>query len=177
MSVQRKPVAGLYLVGFMASGKSTIGRALAQEIGWPFIDIDTEIEAREGRPIAQIFSEQGENYFRAVETEVIRHCVAQIEAGAPAVVALGGGAFVQPANRALIETNGVSVWLDCPLAIVRQRLGDDSTRPLAANRNGLEKLFAERRSSYALAGHRIDIDTDDPSVSVKRILALLPTCL
>ena len=172
MSVQRKPLTGLYLVGFMASGKTTVGRAFARKIGWPFIDIDTEIEARERRAISEIFSERGERYFREVETEVLRHRVAQIEAGAPAVVALGGGAFVQPANRALIETSGVSVWLDCPLEMVRKRLGEDSTRPLAANRNGLEKLFAERRPSYALADHRIDVDTDDPSISVERLLAL-----
>ena len=173
MSVQRKPVPGLYLVGFMASGKTTIGRALARKIGWPFIDIDSEIEAREGRAIAQIFSEHGERHFRGIETEVIRHRIAQIEAGEPAIVALGGGAFVQPANRALIEeSGGVSVWLDCPLDLVRKRLGDDSTRPLAADRNGLETMFAKRRSSYALANHHIEVDSDDPSAAVERILAL-----
>ena len=88
MSVQRKPLAGLYLVGFMASGKTTIGRAFARKIGWPFIDIDTEIEALERCAISQIFSERGERYFREVETEVLRHRVAQIEAGAPAVVVI-----------------------------------------------------------------------------------------
>ena len=62
------------------------------------------------------------------------------------------------------------MWLDCPLEMVRKRLGEDSTRPLAANRNGLERLFAERRPSYALANHRIDVDTDDPSVSVVAVL-------
>jgi shikimate kinase len=172
MSVQRKPVSGLYLVGFMACGKTTIGRALAHELNWPFIDIDTEIEARESRAISQIFLEHGERRFREVEAEVLRHCITQIEAGAPAVVALGGGAFVEPANRALIENSGVSVWLDCPLEMVRKRLGEDSTRPLAANRNGLEKLFAERRIFYALANHRIEVETDDPSVTVERILTL-----
>jgi shikimate kinase len=163
-----KPVPGLYLVGFMASGKTTVGRALAQELGWPFIDIDTEIEAREGRAIARIFLEHGETRFREVETEVIR----QFAAGAPAVVALGGGAFVQPANRELIENSGITVWLDCPLETIRKRLGDDSTRPLAANRNGLEELFAERRPLYARANYRIDVDTDDSPEIVRRVLAL-----
>ena len=157
----------------MASGKTTIGRALARKVGWPFIDIDSEIEARESRAIAQIFSECGEQHFRGIETDVIRHRIAQIEAGEPAIVALGGGAFVQPANRALIEASGgVSIWLDCPLELIRKRLGDDSTRPLAVNRNGLEKLFAERRSSYALASHRIAVDSDDPAAAIERILAL-----
>jgi shikimate kinase len=163
-----KPISGLYLVGFMASGKTTIGRALAQELGWPFIDIDTEIEAREGRPISQIFAERGESRFREVETEVIR----QFALGSSSVVALGGGAFVQPENRKLIENSGVTVWLDCPLDTIRKRLGDDSTRPLAANRNGLEKLFADRRPLYARAQHRIDVDTDDVSEITRRILAL-----
>jgi shikimate kinase len=163
-----KPTSGLYLVGFMASGKTTIGRALAQELGWPFIDIDTEIEAREGRAISQIFAERGETLFREVEMEVIR----QFAAGSSAVVALGGGAFVQPANRELIENTGVTVWLDCPLEIICKRLGDDSTRPLAANRDGLEKLFVDRRPLYARANHRIDVDTDDVSEIIRRILAL-----
>jgi shikimate kinase len=163
-----KPVSGLYLVGFMASGKTTIGRALAQELGWPFIDIDTEIEAREGRAISQIFAERGESLFRKVETEVIR----QFVGGSSAVVALGGGAFVQPANRELIENSGVTVWLDCPLEIIRKRLGDESTRPLAVNRDGLEKLFADRRPLYARANYRIEVDTDDLSEIIRRILAL-----
>ena len=163
-----KPVPGLYLVGFMASGKTTIGRALAQELGWPFVDIDTEIEAREGRAISQIFLERGETRFREIETEVI----SQFAGGSSAVIALGGGAFVQPANRELIESNGVTVWLDCSLEVIRKRLGDDSTRPLAANRNGLEKLFADRRPLYARANYRVDVDTDDSPEIVKRILAL-----
>jgi shikimate kinase len=163
-----KPVPGLYLVGFMASGKTTVGRALAQELGWPFIDIDTEIEAREGSAISQIFLERGESRFREVETEVIR----QFSGGSSAVVALGGGAFVQPANRELIANHGVTVWLDCPLEIIRKRLGDDSTRPLAANRNGLEKLFADRRPHYARADYRIDVNTDDLPEIVRRVLAL-----
>lgn len=151
----------------MASGKTTIGRALAQELGWPFIDIDTEIEAREGRAIAQIFLD-GETRFREVETEVIR----QFANRCAAVIALGGGAFVQPANRELIESNGVTIWLDCPLETIRKRLGDDSTRPLAANRNSLERLFAERRSFYARANYRVDADTADSSEIIKRVLAL-----
>jgi len=141
MTLKLKRTPGLYLVGFMASGKTTVGRALAVRIGWPFVDIDTEIETRERRPIAQIFSTEGEPRFRQVETEVLRSQVSRIKAGCPSVIALGGGAFVQPANRELIENNGITVWLDCPIETVRRRLGGDSTRPLAANRNGLDKLF------------------------------------
>jgi shikimate kinase len=170
MTLKLKRTPGLYLVGFMASGKTTVGRALAGQIGWPFVDIDTEIETREGRPIAQIFSTEGESRFRQLETEVLRSHVSRIKAGCPSVIALGGGAFVQPANRELIENNGVTVWLDCPIETVRRRLGNDSTRPLAANRNGLDKLFDERRASYDHADYRIDVDTDDLSEIVRRVL-------
>jgi shikimate kinase len=172
MTLKLKRTPGLYLVGFMASGKTTVGRALADEIGWPFVDIDGEIEAREGKAISQIFSEHGEGTFREVETEVIRRHVIEIEAGRPSVVALGGGAFIQPKNWELIENNGVTVWLDCSIATVRRRLGDDTTRPLAANRSGLGALFEDRRTLYARADYRIEVDTGEVPEIVSRILAL-----
>jgi shikimate kinase len=172
MTLKLKRTPGLYLVGFMASGKTTIGRALADEIGWPFVDIDTEIEAREGRKIAQIFTERGELAFREVESAVIRSHVNHIESGQPRVVALGGGAFIQPRNWDLIINNGVTVWLDCPLDTVRRRLGDDNTRPLAANRNGLAQLFEDRRPLYARADYRVPVDTDHIPVIIQRILEL-----
>src|ERR1700742_1948963 len=115
MTLKLKRTPGLYLVGFMATGKTTVGRALADEIGWPFVDIDSEIEQREGKAISKIFSDHGEDAFREIETSVIRTHVKAIETGQPSVMALGGGAFVQPRNRDLLENNGVTVWLDCPL--------------------------------------------------------------
>jgi shikimate kinase len=172
MTLKLKRTPGLYLVGFMASGKTTIGRALADEIGWPFVDIDSEIEAREGKKISEIFSERGELAFREVESAVIRSHVNHIESGQPRVVALGGGAFVQPRNWDLIINNGVTVWLDCPLDTVRRRLGDDTTRPLAANRNGLAQLFEDRRPLYARADYRVPVDTDHIPAIIQRILEL-----
>jgi shikimate kinase len=172
MTLKLKRTPGLYLVGFMASGKTTVGRALADEIGWPFVDIDSEIEIREGKVISQIFVERGEDAFRELETDVIRSHVCGIEAGLPSVVALGGGAFIQPRNWELIGNNGVTVWLDCPIETVRRRLGDDTSRPLAANRNGLAQLFEDRRALYARADFRIDVDTDDVPQIIERILHL-----
>jgi shikimate kinase len=172
MTLKLKRTPGLYLVGFMASGKTTIGRALADEIGWPFVDIDTEIEAREGKKISEIFTERGELAFREVESDVIRSHVNHIESGQPRVIALGGGAFIQPRNWDLIINNGVTVWLDCPLDIVRRRLGDDTTRPLAANRNGLAQLFEDRRPLYARADFRVPVDTDHIPDIIQRILEL-----
>jgi shikimate kinase len=175
MTLKLKRTPGLYLVGFMASGKTTIGRALADQIGWPFSDMDAAIEAREGKTISQIFAERGENGFRTVETEVLTKHVRAIERGQPCVIALGGGAFVQQNNWELIENNGVTIWLDCPMETVQRRLGDDTDRPLAADRNGLGKLYADRRSLYARAEYRVDVDTDDVNELLRRILGL-PLC-
>jgi len=172
MTLKLKRTPGLYLVGFMASGKSTIGRALAANLGWPFVDIDSEIETQENRAISQIFLECGEAAFRDLETEVIRRRVLRIETGEPCIVALGGGAFVQPRNWDLIENNGVTIWLDCPFERVRERLGDDTTRPLAANRSRLAQLFEDRRPLYARADFRIEVDTDDVSEIVNRIMRI-----
>lgn len=170
MILKLKRTPAIYLVGFMASGKSTIGRALADHIGWPFVDIDVEIEAHAGKPITRIFSEAGEAGFRDIETSVIRKHVSRIEAGQPRVIALGGGAFIQERNWQMIENNGITLWLDCPLETIRRRLGDDTTRPLAADRQALGQLFADRRPIYERADYRIDVDTDHVDEIVSRIL-------
>jgi shikimate kinase len=172
MTLKLKRTPGLYLVGFMACGKTTIGCSLSEELGWYFVDIDREIENREGKAISQIFVERGEAVFRELETEMIRTRVSQVESGTPCVVALGGGAFVQPKNWDLIENNGVTVWLDCPFETIRKRLGDDTTRPLAADRNGLAQLFEDRRPLYGRADFRVEVDTDDISETVQKILRL-----
>ncbi len=172
MTLKLKRTPGLYLVGFMAAGKTTVGRALADELGWPFADIDREIEESEGKTIAQIFEERGEGVFRELETEAIRRRVKRVEAGLPCVIALGGGAFAQQRNWELIENNGVTVWLDCTIELVRTRLGDDVTRPLARSGDHLRKLFDDRRPLYARADFRIEVDCDDVTQIVARIREL-----
>lgn len=173
MTLKLKRTPGLYLVGFMACGKTTIGRAVADKLGWCFTDIDSEIEAREGKSIAEIFRAHGEAAFRDLETAAIRSHVNRVEAGNPCVVALGGGAFVQPRNWELIQNNGVAVWLDCTLDTIRNRLGEDTTRPLAVDRgSALEELYQDRRSLYAKADYRIDVDTAEIPEIVDKILRL-----
>jgi shikimate kinase len=172
MTLKLKRTPGLYLVGFMASGKTTVAKKLAEELGWCFVDLDSEIEQALGRTIAQIFLEKGESAFREIETIALRHQVTEIEAGKPCVVALGGGAFVQQNNWDLIENNGVTVWLDCPFETVLRRLGDDTTRPLATNRDKLSEIFEDRRPLYAKADFRISVETDDVSQIVGQILHL-----
>ena len=96
MILKLKRTPGIYLVGFMGSGKSTIGRLLAERIGWHFVDLDAEIEAAQSMSILEIFETRGEAEFRRFERETLRQHVRAIECGRPAVLALGGGAIVQP---------------------------------------------------------------------------------
>ena len=172
MTLKLKRAPGIYLVGFMAAGKSTIGEALAQELGWPFIDIDLEIERREQLTIAQLFRERGEAVFRDLETAMIRERVNSIRAGFPSVVALGGGAFVQPRNWELLENNGVTIWLDCPFDVVCRRLNGDVTRPLAQDMPRLAQIFEDRRPLYSRADFRLEITTEDVCGAVEQILQL-----
>lgn len=172
MTLKLKRTPGLYLVGFMASGKTTIGRLLADHLGWPLYDVDAEIEKREGVPIARLFEERGERAFRDLETEMIRKRVHLIQAGMPCVVVLGGGAFVQPRNFEILENNGVTLWLDCPLEIVRRRLGDDTSRPLARDPQLLAQLYEDRRPLYSRADFRIEIADENVESIVERVLAL-----
>jgi shikimate kinase len=172
MTLKLKRTPGLYLVGFMAAGKSTVGRALAEQLGWHFTDIDHEIERQQGATISDLFLTHGEEGFRDLETEVIRHHVDAIRAGVPGVVALGGGAFVQPRNWDLLENNGVTIWLDCPFDVVCQRLDGDQTRPLAKDGRRLARLFQDRRPLYSRADYRVEVITDDVSTIVTGILKL-----
>jgi len=156
----------IYLVGFMASGKSTIGRALAARLRWRFEDIDDLIERRERRSIAAIFAEQGETYFRQVEREILK----LLQPIRHVVVATGGGTFADPENRAAINLDGVSVWIDVPLVDLIPRIPLDGRRPLAANRAELERLFAARVEAYRLAHVRVQSGRTPVQVTVDRIL-------
>ena len=142
----------IYLVGFMAAGKTTLARALAKRLDWRAVDIDELIEQREHLSVAEVFARHGEPYFRAVERAVLsdhlqpRHLV----------VATGGGTFVDPSNRAAINSDGVSVWLDLPLDRVIGRMPTDGRRPLAADRDEFERLYHVRRAAYQQAHVRLD---------------------
>ncbi|MBV9308204.1 MAG: shikimate kinase [Acidobacteriaceae bacterium] len=172
MNLKLKRTPGLYLAGFMASGKTTAGRVLAAELGWRFADIDSEIEQGEGMSISQIFRERGESAFRDLETAIIRRYVRQVQFGNPLVIALGGGALIQPANWQILENNGITIWLDCPLERIRKRLGNDTTRPLAADPQRLAQLFEERRPLYSRAHFRVEADCDDAGEIVGKIMQL-----
>ena len=159
----------IYLVGFMASGKSTIARALAARLQWQADDIDDLIERRERRTIAEIFSKHGEAYFRSIEREILKLVLPLRHV----VVATGGGTFADPDNRAAINFDGVSVWIDLPLTDLIQRIPLDGRRPLAANRAELERLFAARSDAYRLAHVRVNASRAPIAVVVDRILDAL----
>lgn len=156
----------IFLVGFMAAGKTTVARALAARLGWQAEDVDELIEARERRTVAEIFARQGEPHFRAIEREILqlllplRHIV----------VATGGGTFVDPDNRAAMNRDGLSIWLDVPFQEVLGRLPVDGRRPLAADRTQMERLFATRQLAYAQARLRVDASGLHAEAVVERIM-------
>jgi len=156
----------IYLVGFMTAGKSTVARALAARLSWRLFDLDGEIEARERQTVADIFATRGEPYFRQVERETL----ARIVPVRHAVVATGGGTFVDPINRAAILADGCSIWLDVTFNDVVVRLPPDGRRPLAASRADMEALFHARRAAYQLAHLRIDTTTTPVPEIIEHIL-------
>ena len=172
MILQLKNTPGIYLVGFMGSGKSTVGRRLAGNLGWPFEDLDAVIEAREQTTISALFAELGEEEFRRRESEALKQVIAPVSRGLPLVLALGGGAFTSEVNRARLKGHGISIWLDCPLDRCRERVAKERHRPLARDPLAFANLYAERQPIYALSDFRIETDTDDDSETVRRILDL-----
>lgn len=162
MILKLKRTPGIYLVGFMGSGKTTVGRLLAKELGWTFCDIDDDIENEQKCTIAVIFETRGEAEFRRIETEALSRRVRLVERGRPLVVALGGGAFVEEKNYEMLENNGVTIWLDPPYGVIRRRVEGASHRPLARDARKLEELFQARRPFYERADYRVR-DADSPS--------------
>lgn len=159
------------LVGFMAAGKSRIGRLLAERLALPSVDTDVAIEEEQGCAIADIFRERGEAAFRDLEGELI----ARLVAGPPQVIALGGGAFVDERTRALLNERARTVWLDTPFELIAERVARSSHRPLARSRptSELRALWEQRRPSYAEAQIRIDTSDAKPERIVTSIVEAL----
>jgi len=162
----------LVLVGMMGVGKSTIGRKLAQLLGLPFHDADDEIEKAAQLSVSEIFERFGEAHFRDGERRVI----ARLLDSGPAVLATGGGAFVQPETRALIHRKGIAIWLDCDVATLVDRVTRKDTRPLLRGGDPKEivaRLRAEREAAYAEAPIKVMSDTGPHGEAVNRILKAL----
>ncbi len=163
----------IYLVGFMAAGKTSLARALGERLSWRVEDVDELIEARERKTVADIFAQRGEPYFRALEREIvqlllpIRHVV----------VATGGGTFVDVESRAAINRDGLSIWLDVPFEELVVRMPADGRRPLAADRDQMARLFAIRQLGYEQAHLRLDARRAPVGELVERVIEVLEeTC-
>jgi shikimate kinase len=156
----------IFLVGFMAAGKSTVARALGERLGWRVEDVDELIEARERRTVADIFARQGEPYFRGIEREILKLLLPLRHT----VIATGGGTFADPENRAAINRDGLSVWLDVPFEALLARVPADGRRPLAADRAQMERLFAARQLAYAQAHMQVRVGLASCDEIAERIL-------
>ncbi len=159
----------IYILGFMGSGKTTVGKLLAQELDWKFIDLDTVIEAGQGQSIREIFDRAGEPFFREIEQAALR----EVSKTEPAVIALGGGTFAQEPNIELIrDAGGSTVWLDCPFEELRRRCAGIDNRPLFRDPESFVRLLEQRLPYYRLAQHHVLTEGRAPREVVEQILRL-----
>ena len=169
------PRRTIVLVGLMGAGKTKIGRRLAVRLNLPFFDSDNEIEAAAGETIEEIFRNRGEAVFRDGERRVIARLLEQ----PPHVLATGGGAFMDPATRAVIARRGVSVWLRADLDVLVPRVSRRNNRPLLQRsdpRSVLAELIERRHPIYAEADIVIDSGEGSVEQTTMRVIAALANC-
>lgn len=165
----------LYLVGMMGAGKTTIGRKLANRLGYHFFDTDALIEQATGQKVNDLFAREGEAAFRQIETQVL----SQVATHTNLVVATGGGIVTQQMNWSYLH-HGVVLWLDVPLPVLISRLSNDTTRPLLKDvdlATKLKDLMAERGEQYAQADIRIEYEGRSVGKTCDRIMAALESRL
>lgn len=178
LALQYNPsMPSIFLIGFMGCGKTTVGRRLAERLGWMFVDVDSLIVEAEGRTIAEIFADGGETAFRAAESQVL----AEVVSAENTVVATGGGLFSNPDNRRLLaEAGGWSVFLDVDWPVLETRLGpQDSSRPMLGSPAEARRLFDRRLSDYSQADAIVRVnENESPDDVVEAIISLRqePAC-
>jgi shikimate kinase len=161
----------IYLTGFMGSGKSTVGRRLAERLGIPFLDLDEEIERRAGVRVREIFERYGEPAFRRMETEALRETISRPDV----VVATGGGTMMFEGNARLIRAAGLSVWLNPAFATIVGRIGalGKEDRPLFKDEVQALALYRERLPAYRRADLTLDIAPGEGPEEIAARIALL----
>ncbi|MDY6804292.1 MAG: shikimate kinase [Cyanobacteriota bacterium] len=159
----------VYLIGMMGAGKTTVGRLLAEKLGYRFFDTDEVIVKLAGKSINEIFAEEGQESFRDLESQVL----AELSAYKMLSVATGGGIVMRQMNWSYLQ-HGIVVWLDVPPTQLYDRLRDDTTRPLLKDTDPLAKLesiLEQRKAFYAGADVRIGVEPDlTPEEIVPRVL-------
>ena len=160
-------IANLALAGFMGTGKSTVGRVIADRLGMGFVDTDSEIEAAAGASIPDLFA-RGEALFRKYESVV---CL-QAALGSGQVIALGGGALLNPNTRAAFEASALIVCLDASLDDIVARVGADPHRPLFGDRAAVLDLLAARGEHYASLPHHVETTGRTPAAVAEEVIAL-----
>jgi shikimate kinase len=165
-------VRAVFLVGFMASGKTTVGEHLARRLGWDFVDLDSAIEARERQTIAEIFRDRGEGEFRVVEASTLRELTESL--ARDTVIALGGGTFASPENRELLR-HWPSIFLEAPVGELWKRSMEDVTkRPLRKDDPSAFALLHEHRLPfYREATKTIVTSGKDPASLCAEIESIL----
>ncbi len=147
----------IILTGFMGTGKTSVGQCVADLLRLPFYDVDQQIELKSGRTVAEIFQQQGEEVFRKMEIAAI----AALPVGRRMVISTGGGALLNPQNRALLDRRGPLICLTATSTTLASRLKGDRSRPLLAgniSEEKMQKLMTERQAFYALCSVRIETD-------------------
>jgi shikimate kinase len=166
----------LYLVGMMGAGKTTVGKLLAQHLGYGFVDTDDVIAQAAGRSITQLFAEEGEAAFRQLESDVL----AQVCAYTKLTIATGGGIVLQQENWSYLH-HGLVVWLDVPVELLYNRLAEDTTRPLLQDTDPkakLRSLLEQRTPLYSQADVKITVtEGETPERIAQRVIETIPSVL
>jgi shikimate kinase len=163
------PHRNIVLAGFMGTGKTTVGRLVAERLGWRFVDTDDVITARDGRVIAAIFEQDGEATFRQLESAACRDMAALCHQ----VIATGGGALLDPRVSAAFAARSVVICLTCDLDEIIRRVGDDPARPLfVPDRDRLARLLAARADHYARLPHHVDTTHSSPAQAAEEVIRL-----
>lgn len=150
----------IVITGFMGCGKSNVADALAQRLKLVMVDLDEMITARQGRTPAALINEDGERAFRSIETELLHQL---LESGDAGIIALGGGAWIEKANRDLIDRYScVSVWLDVPFEVCWERIESSTEeRPLGKTKDQARALYAHRKPIYELSAVHVSAGNDE----------------
>ena len=163
------PKQNIILVGFMGTGKTTVGTLLSERTGFPLIDMDSQIEAEEGRSINDIFAQSGEPYFRQLEREMVQ----KLSKKSGCIISTGGGIVLNPENISDFAQSGLVVCLSASPEKLLERLKNDSTRPLLARdkQDQIIQLLADRKPLYEAIDFQIQTDALSPDQIAEQIIA------